>query len=984
MFKGLFVNNNNKSRFISIDDSSFYAHAFALTVQSNRLRNSDDDLNSLFYEPSDEASQDLHLIRLQEGCLVRNLRLARQVAHLLISDAGELNLTELPLLIDQLKARLYSLGPNRQNDSKYQVCLFNALIALNKSKELVRLIRSVDKPVSNKNAEDIIRETLQLPMITSITDAHARRGVLSAWMCLLRQNVGSCFATAPGIIIHDEQYETFLNDIIALLNTGRLKRVSSGIEYSVPLSGSSGAGDLKKLFQLKKDDLDPKGISREPGLVLAFQSAGVIDPKNSSRKNDVILSDLIKKSVKSIFQQQSVIIISCEEIIRRVLLVTFNITDRDVHEYQNRPQGIILSGLVIEASKSKVVGKGDLCRIFLEKFKMACSAFKGHSDNALLKVWEFTLASFAETKAQFTRWNLYSSLGFGSNEKGGIGLLVYEISKQKLDDTNQKVTDSQYEYEQVFTQLKGLEARMQHVESERDAQWLRVEYQSRRNEFYSLEEMRNTLNHKAHQLANLYSHLLEQYDALFPSYFQEVYDADMRDITASYYDDSPAGFRLLYKYGRSNTSQWSYIYSPTDFIEALSSFFIATEHEIASSDHFSAVQAELSEVITAVVTHIRTKEFLESAFYRMAAAHQTSLVADPLNHLDQIDKKPWAYTSGGTMNTLISCYFRLEDKPTEVSRWVENPFELSVFLVDTIKQMPTKITDVFNHSSSKSLLMHSPTHAFLLKPGKKLFKEAWQSDVYTYTWIRDQIILPRKEFLNRLWLEQEMVQYLVDHLAQSVPKEYRQNFIESCSSINGNIHPNEFRDRLLENIQQTNGFRNVYVQALSGDKIDSMLYSLLPLFDRSSLEERVLNIFKAIPGLQTAHQERLMKAFQTFSPSVVPVGVTDAAQLQNICKGLICLAFDESSFPVDYHAAVSFAAQQLGYAMLEPFTFADTNWATEEFAFVVNPGTNEFELWRVDATGRSGMPMSSWAEWLNGSRKDQAWGVYTKPYEYSP
>ena len=80
---------------------------------------------------------------------------------------------------------------------------------------------------------------------------------------------------------------------------------------------------------------------------------------------------------------------------------------------------------------------------------------------------------------------------------------------------------------------------------------------NKRNEFYTLEEMRNDLHSKTQRTADLYQVLIDQYDALFPQYFQEVYDADMHDVQVGPYDDSPAGFRLLFKYGRSNTSQWT-------------------------------------------------------------------------------------------------------------------------------------------------------------------------------------------------------------------------------------------------------------------------------------------------------------------------------------------------------------------------------------------------------------------------------------------
>ena len=93
--------------------------------------------------------------------------------------------------------------------------------------------------------------------------------------------------------------------------------------------------------------------------------------------------------------------------------------------------------------------------------------------------------------------------------------------------------------------------------------------------------------------------------------------------------------------------------------------------------------------MTGIIHHVKTKEFLESAFHRMAIAHQAPLIKDPLEHLDQIEKKPWVYTSGGTMNTLVSCYYRIEEKPKEVEKWVESEMELLVYFADTLSKFPS-------------------------------------------------------------------------------------------------------------------------------------------------------------------------------------------------------------------------------------------------------------------------------------------------------
>ena len=365
---------------------------------------------------------------------------------------------------------------------------------------------------------------------------------------------------------------------------------------------------------------------------------------------------------------------------------TLGITEKQVKEYENRPPSMVHTQLIIQSPVgAKGSGGFDRCANFLQLFELAKNVFKSLADNALLKAWEFTLASFSDIKYEFTRWNLYASLGLQANEPGGIGQCIHQIIQNKLDEANRKAQDIQYEYEMVYTQVKTLETRMRHASTEKEVQWLKIDYQSRMNEFYFLEEQRNEAQNQASALVNLYDILYKLYVELFKDYFQEVYDADMQEVTTGPFDDSPAGFRLLYKHGRSNPSQWTRIQNQHDFINVLASFFVATEPQIAHALEGKKIEKDLSDVVTGIITHIKTKEFLETAFHRMALAHKAPMIKDPLDHLEHVEKKPWVYTSGGTMNTLVSCYYQFEEKPKEAEKWVENEMELLVFLGLNVK-----------------------------------------------------------------------------------------------------------------------------------------------------------------------------------------------------------------------------------------------------------------------------------------------------------
>lgn len=963
----------------------FFPHLFALAVKMRKTKpiKGESLIEQVLREEYEELSRLLDRSEIQESCSVRNILRVRQLAQLLIDEKGELHLTLVAEAIKQLKAHLYSLGPNRQYDAKRQEHLLKVLETLHHDPGLGRLLKKITKPFSHKYAEEIIRDTLQLPPHTLITDAHARRAVLAAWLSYLRQNVGSCFATAPAKIVQAEQPERFLLDMLDLLATGRLKRTFGGVEYSVPLSASWGVGDLKKplLIQRSTTHTQPE-VWYSPGLRAAFEAVHLLK-KEDSLRNQI---NQVREWIAPLMQQKSqpfpVFVLTAEEIIRFVMLHRFGLTEQMIKEYENRPRGLLQSHFLMQTpTPAKILGGlGEKCAHFLQQFEVAKNAFKAISDNALLKAWEFTLASFSETKLEFTRWNLYSSLGMGTQEPGGIGQCIYHIIQRKLDSINTRVADVQAEYEMVYTQVKTIETRIRQASTEKELQWLRVEYQSRRNEFYFLEEQRNEIQQQAKGLVNFYESLHTIYLELFKEYFQEVYDADVQEVITGPFDDSPAGFRLLYKHGRSNTSQWTRINNSSEFIDALSSFFSATENQVAAALEVKGIERDLSEIVTAVINHVKTKEFLETAFHRMAAAHHVPLVQDPLNHLEQIEKKPWVYTSGGTMNTLVSCYYCLSDKPKEEAKWVENEMELLVFLADTLKQIPNQLMEPYLRQSRVGMLMQSPTHAFILKPTTPLFQETWTNEEFTYTFIRDRIVRPAEEFVEKILLNDEMIQFLVQLLVTKIPENFQPRFKALFSSLKGPLNPMFFRQYVADMLLHDRGLQYGKKLVLALEEIDSTLYAHLPLFPAYKLKDHLHQILILLPDFTQEKVEDLLSLFDQMPFSQIGQ-IVSANQLQNICKAFLCLV-GSTTGPYDYHMSIRMAAQQLGFAMPMPLIFADTNWVKEEFGFIVNPGTGKLELWRLDYTGSFGYPMSTWQQWLDGSRPDQQWGVYIKPPEY--
>lgn len=970
-----------------VDDPRFFSKAFSLIckVRKHAHAKDGDNLKRVCAEEYDDLSRYVDNTRVQDSVNVRNILRTRRLANLLINDKGELHTSLLSRVITHVRTYLYSLGPQRQHDTRRQEHLLRILTELKENKELVHLLHRISKPHLHPQADQLIRDTLQLTPATMITDAHTRRAALAALLSYLRQSVGSCFGTAPAIIIHDEQPELFLTDIYDLLGTGRLKRTFGGIEYSVPLNTGWGAGDLRRHVLLSKyEQQEQTEIWYAPGMLVALEAAGLIKQEDTTIDKIEAIHQLVLKAFPEWNQKNPFFLTTAEGVLRRILLYHYGLTEQDIQAYEKRPRGMIQASLFMQPSATSLGmgGKGDACSQFYYHFERANSAFKAFTENALLKAWEYTIASFSETKAEFTRWNLYSSLGLEPEEPGGIGQALYEIIKQKLEVCNQKVSELQFEYEHLFAQLKQLEVRARHPSNDSESQWTRVEYQTKSHEFYTLEEMRDAQNAKAKRFTQLFNQLISFYDQFFPRYFQEVYDPELREVSTGIYDDSPAGFRLLYKHGRSNTSQWTSIYNHEEFIESLARFFIATETEVVALDGMEGMQNEISEIITMIVNHVRTQEFLETAFKRMAKVHRVPFVEHPLDNLDKIQAKPWAYISGGTMATLVSCYYRREQRPTEVARWVESPMELLVFLIDVIKHIPYKLMQDFLKNPDKSMLMHSPTHAFLFKPGVKRFKEGWQAEAYTYTWVRDTWVLPMERFVENISLDEEMMDYLIQKLCNFVPVNYQPYFRQVFLHMPGEMSTRDFRDYVMDRMLHERGLQSAGVGVLAEENIDSVLYNTLPLFPCRQLPDRIQEIFSKISNLPS--KDQLAEILQECSNRVRSSGLISAEILLDACQAIACILYEATALPVDLPSQLRLAAQELGYIMPAPIIFADSNWSKDAFGFVINPGTHQLDLWRVDFSGRNGVPMSSWKMWLDGSHKESLWGIYTRPFEYTP
>jgi hypothetical protein len=485
----------------------------------------------------------------------RICRFARLISDFVINKEGGINHTKVKEVVDQFEIKAYGAFDGAFPQHVKQVLQ----IFLEKKNELK--LKQLSFPLANKWVEKLVGEEKR----------DISKAILEALLIFLRQTVGSCFATAPIILVQINEPEFLFEDLVDLITRGHLKRVIDGIEYKVPIS-------IKTSFNLEVE-------------------------------------------------------------------------------------------------------------------------------SPLLRCYEYTVASFADWKIEFYKWNMYTGLGLDTSANGGLGEGIFKVLEEQLEIANHAVQTAHSYIKKEYTKEE-------------------MPY------FYAANDILKQKQESAEKIAQFYPFFIQELQKLFPLYFQEVFDPEMKSGDSDILEDRPAGFRLLFKHGRSDPTAWSMIYEEKEYLKALEDFFRLIEADLNYTSKFEGSKELIRKIIDNAIQTIWDKTFIKNAFARIQAMHQKQ-------KSDIKSQSPWAYISGGNLESLISCYFSLKNKPIRRDFFVESPLELCVALVEYMKDLPYARAKEFEDNPQKGILMTNEVHAFLFKPGLKAFLGAWQDRGNTYTYIRD-------------------------------------------------------------------------------------------------------------------------------------------------------------------------------------------------------------------------------------------------------
>lgn len=936
----------------------------------------------------DDLTDDLKLVdRVQDRLATRNLALARALAVTLIDERGLVDMKNVLFAHSALKEHTFVFVPGLELESLRRAHMLRVLEYL-QLPQIQKSIQRIGFGLHNRIAERLVHQTLAglSDDPTPSNDHNARVAVLTAWLTYLRQSVGSCFATAPAIAVHGHHPERFLEDMHQLLSQGLLRRVIEGVEISVPLLTDWGGGDLWR--PLSTSSL----LSPSRGFVAALFACGLIDEDShqpfstrAARTCQVISSWMAAPNGPSSAPfGVGLPRLSPAQVIRGLLLQQQQLTSAQVDRWERRvasmgPRALEEAELA-HASKGQEGAIAKRCRQFLELEQAAQIAFKATADNALLRAWEYAVASFSEAKTEFQQWNLAISLGF-QNEPAGLTRALQELINEQIGLCNEQIQEARDKADQIRPQLIYVQGKLQNAHSESEVQWLRSEYYQVKAELDDWEGLARASHRKGEKLAILSEWFVQKCIEGFSEQFQEVYDPELQIKGASIHtemprdalnEEAPAGFRLVAKEGRTLASSWTCVRDGEQFIDVLCRFLGDIETQLITWPEVVEIRTEFSRIITQLIQFARKEEFLRGALLRLQ--HRASFGKG-----EATSSTPWAFISGGSLSNLLQQYCALPAPPKSISRWFDDVRDFWVYLIDAVQELPLDVQERFVQEPQWPLLINSPDHAFCLRPGQSAFCASWRHSGYPYSWIRDQFEEPTRRYFEELALNPSQQAYLVESWFGEIGElgNTALSLMDVCGK--SSCSPAKLRQRLLERLGDQRRFDGLM------DTFDAHLLRCLPLTEMALARSALIDVYDEVERLapdraKTAQVSvQAVRALKTW-PAPNPDEKAPSMWLPSwaVWNGLL----EHWNGPARFGACDDLTLlQQAGERSKvlppRPIQFADSNWTREQFAFVVNPGTLTLEIWCIERWGQRARPMASWRRWLDGSTPDRKWEIFT-------
>ncbi|MFJ1509395.1 hypothetical protein [Chlamydia crocodili] len=933
------------------------------------LKQKHNELEEIFCSEDNDLFRAYQTTSLQSPLAAKNLTIARNAARYILAENGEIDIAKVVKAIEHLTKCLYPLGPHRHNEAKPREHLLKMLQAIKQESEIKERIKKLFVP-SYKSIQDLIRNTLALPHEIALTPIHARQAALTAMFCYLRQDVGSCFATAFAIVIHQEYPTLFIKDIDDLLTSGKLTRIIGTREVSVPINLSGCIGELFKPLRILDLYPDPVAkLSASPGLQRAFEAAGIVDTLDDPqvRVQQILAHEYLLNKLQHVDD-----IITANEVIQSTLLHHYQITASSVRSTLFQEGFYSKEQVFFSIENSHKLSQTQRVYSYLTAYEQAKSAFIGDTQNPLLKSWEYTLATLADSNDSSTLNHIRVALGWNHDDSDSLAHIIQTFVEEEVDNARDLIQQCEQTYNEARAQLEYIESRMRNPLNEQDNKILLMDHLRFRQELNKALYDWDTAQEKAKKLFALPNFLLSFYTKIIPQYFRSSYDAFIQEFS-HLYADSPAGFRILFTHGRSHPNTWSAIYSINEFISSLSEFFSSTEVELLGKHGVLGLEKETSALIHRIISSLHKNSFQEAAITRILEGYNLPIPQPVLNNLDKISHTPWVYVSGGTVETLLKDYFENSEELTHIEKHPENAHELAAFFSDALKDLPSAIKS-YLEDGSHSLIASSPTHVFSIIAGSPLFREAWNNDWYSYTWLRDVWVKNHQDFLADTVLNQQGIYTFIERFCTKYSLEkFTYDFHDFCSD-HSLLLP-ELYEKASRFLQETlPRSKNIFL--LYQRRLAHQIVQDIPYTSDQQLPEVLDNVCSYLGISSRITYEKFDKLIERFIPSF---SLLSSGEIRHLFKGLMMESYQQLYFEEDIFLRLATAMRHHNLAYPAPLLFGDSNWAYSYFGFILHPGTQEIDLWQFNYAGLQGYPLENIDKLLSVSRP---WTLYANPIDY--
>lgn len=894
----------------------------------------------------------------------KNLAIARKLASYILNEEGDLELSRVVESIQLLTKCLYPLGPYRQEEGPIREHVLKMLEFLRDDQEIKNRFRRFFVP-SYARVQDLIRNTLALPASETVTVRHVREAALVALFTYLRQDVGSCFATALAILIHREYPLLFIRDLEDLLSSGKISRIVGDREISVPINLLPCVGDLFKPICVM--DLYPNPVATlaaSSDLQAAFVASGIFPTTGdiAGEVQTLLANEFIYQKVQDIHGK-----ITAHDVIQDSLLHHYQLSLSTVQA------SVLQEGFRKERGDGTVLLSTNSQRVlsYLESHEQAKLGFIRDTQNVLLKSWEYTLATLADASQTTTTKHLQIALGWTSDDEDGLREIIRRFLAEEVATTQAFVGQCEETYQEAKAQLEYVESRMRNPINKQDSQILAMDHVRFRQELNQALQDWNAAQEKLKKMIMLPDFLLSFYSREIPNYFRSVYDAFIREFSGNY-QDVPAGFRILFTYGRSHPNTWEPIYSIEEFIHALTEFFTSIEGDLLAKHNVSGLEKETSILLHRIVSALHEPRFQEAAMERILKAYNCPIPQGIFQHLDQVTHTPWVYVSGGTVTTLVGDYFENSKPLVKLEKLPADPHELAAFFADALKDLPEAVKD-YVENGDHSLLAAAPSHVFSVMAGAPLFRDAWTNDWYSYTWLRDVWLSKHQDFLKRTLFDKSAIYaFITRFCTRYYLQELTQDFLYFCDDLSLSIP--EFYEKSSRFFQST--VHDEKVVATLQKYLASQFVHEAPYVSEQQLPQIISDLSSYLGISSRISYDRFATLLEE---NVGKHSLLSSSDLRHLYKGLLMAGYQRVYHEEDLSMRLIAAMRHYGLAYPAPLLFGDTNWAYRYFGFILHPGTQEMDLWEFNYLGLVGRPSENKERWFVVR---DPWALYPNPIDY--